>query len=123
MRFPTGNSFAHRMTIMALVASSVASATLMAAFLALRFGEFAHQLESRLSTLANIVGQNSTAALLFDDRTAAVEVLHALEAEGSVVSACLYGQTGGCSPSTSVGARITIAPRRSAISRRPHPGW
>jgi diguanylate cyclase (GGDEF)-like protein len=82
------------MTIMALVASSVASATLMAAFLAFDTVSSHTQLESRLSTLANIVGQNSTAALLFDDRTAAVEVLHALEAEGSVVSACLYGETG-----------------------------
>jgi diguanylate cyclase (GGDEF)-like protein len=94
MRLPGGNSFAHRMTIMALVASSVASATLMAAFLAFDTVSSHTQLESRLSTLANIVGQNSTAALLFDDRTAAVEVLHALEAEGSVVSACLYGETG-----------------------------
>lgn len=94
MRLPGGNSFAHRMTIMALVASSVASATLMAAFLAFDTVSSHTQLESRLSTLANIVGQNSAAALLFDDRTAAVEVLHALEAEGSVVSACLYGQSG-----------------------------
>jgi diguanylate cyclase (GGDEF)-like protein len=94
MRFPTGNSFAHKMTIMALLASSVASATLMAAFLAYDSVNSHTQLESRLSTLANIVGQNSTAALLFDDRAAAVEVLQALEAERSVVSACLYGQSG-----------------------------
>jgi len=94
MRFPGGNSFAHRMTIMALVASSVSSATLMAAFLAFDTVSAHTQLESRLSTLANIVGQNSAAALVFDDRTAAVEVLRALEAERSVVLACLYGQTG-----------------------------
>jgi diguanylate cyclase (GGDEF)-like protein len=89
MRIPTGNSFAHRMTIMALVASSVASATLMAAFLGFDSMSARTQLENRLSTLGNIVGQNS-AALEFDDRAAAMEVLGALEAERSVVSACLY---------------------------------
>ncbi|MGC2300351.1 MAG: diguanylate cyclase [Acidobacteriaceae bacterium] len=94
MRLPTGNSFAHRMTILALLASSVASATLMGALLAYDSVSSHEQLQNRLSTLANIVGQNSTAALLFDDRAAAMEVLQALQAEGSVVSACLYGQTG-----------------------------
>lgn len=94
MRFPAGNSFAHRMTIMALMASSLASATLMAAFLAFDSMSSHMQQQSRLSTLADIVGQNSAAALMFDDRPAAVEVLQALEAEGSVVSACLYGQGG-----------------------------
>jgi len=82
MRLPTGNSFAHRMTILALLASSVASATLMGALLAYDSVSSHEQLENRLSTLANIVGQNSTAALLFDDRAAAMEVLQALQAEG-----------------------------------------
>jgi diguanylate cyclase (GGDEF)-like protein len=82
------------MTIMALVASSVASATLMAAFLGYDSMSAHRQLDGRLSTLANIVGQNSAAALLFEDRAAAVEVLGALEAERSVVSACLYRPSG-----------------------------
>ena len=95
MRSLAGNSFAHRMTMMALLATSVASATLMAAFLGYDSVNAHKQLESRLATLANIVGQNSAAALLFDDRAAAMEVLGALDAERSVVSACLYGPTGG----------------------------
>jgi len=93
MRFP-GSGFAHRMTLLALLASSVSSATLMAAFLGFDSVSARRQLESRLSTLANIVGQNSAAALLFDDRAAAVEVLGAVAAERSVVSACLYEQSG-----------------------------
>src|ERR1039458_5373244 len=94
MRFPVRTSFAHRMTILALLASSVSSATLMGAFLEFDSVTTHRQLENRLSTLANIVGQNSAAALLFDDRAAAMEVLGALEAERSVVSACLYGSSG-----------------------------
>jgi diguanylate cyclase (GGDEF)-like protein len=94
MRIPTGNSFAHRMTIMALIASSVASATLLTAFLGYDLVSAHRQLGNRLATLGNIVGQNSAAAVEFDDRAAANEVLGALEAERSVVSACLYGGSG-----------------------------
>src|SRR6266702_893630 len=52
------------------------------------------QLDSRLATLADVIGQNSTAALDFSDRKAAAEVLDALRREPSVVSACLYDTTG-----------------------------
>ncbi len=93
MRSPGSRSFAHRMTLLALLTSSVASATLMAAYLGYDSVNTRRQLESRLSTLANIVGQNSAAALLFEDRAAAIEVLGALEAEPAVVVACLYGQS------------------------------
>ena len=81
------------MTLLALLTSSVACATMLAAYLGYDSVNTRRQLESRLATLANIVGQNSTAALLFDDRAAAIEVLGALGAERSVVSACLYGQS------------------------------
>jgi diguanylate cyclase (GGDEF)-like protein len=47
-----------------------------------------------LTSLADIVGQNSAAALVFDDQAAAGEVLQALRAETSVVSACLYRSSG-----------------------------
>jgi diguanylate cyclase (GGDEF)-like protein len=52
------------------------------------------QLNQRLTTLADIIGQNSTAALDFNDRKAAAEVLQALASEPSVVSACLYDRAG-----------------------------
>jgi diguanylate cyclase len=48
------------------------------------------ELDSRLDTLADVIGQNSTAALDFNDRKAAAEVLGALRREQPVVSACLY---------------------------------
>ena len=81
MRILTGNNFAYKMTLLALLASSMAVATLMATFLAFDSISSRVQLQSRLSTLAEIVGQNSTAALNFEDRDAAVEVLQALRAE------------------------------------------
>lgn len=48
------------------------------------------ELDSRLATLADVIGQNSTAALDFNDRRAATEVLAALRREQPVISACLY---------------------------------
>jgi diguanylate cyclase (GGDEF)-like protein len=51
-------------------------------------------LQSHLATTADVVGQNSTAALTFHDATAASEVLAALRAEAPIVSACLYNASG-----------------------------
>jgi diguanylate cyclase (GGDEF)-like protein len=51
-------------------------------------------LDSRLATLADVIGQNSTAALDFNDRKAAAEVLGALRREPQVVLACLYDTRG-----------------------------
>jgi diguanylate cyclase len=129
MRIPTGNSFAHRMTILALLASSVASARLMTAFLGYDSMNAHRQLENRLATLANIVGQNSAAALVFDDRTAAMEVLGALDAERSVVSACLYSPSGTLFAEYQRGAGVhdcpaqyragmAAAPERVTVSRK-----
>ena len=81
MRFPSGVSFAHKMALMAVLASAMAAAVLIASFLAPDLVSAHSQLQGRLSTLADIVGQNSTAALNFDDRDAAMEVLAALLAE------------------------------------------
>jgi len=123
MRFLTGTSFAHKMTMMALLASSVASATLMAVFVAYDSMNAHTQLENRLSTLANIVGQNSAAALLFDDRPAAMEVLQALQAEGSVVSACLYGQSGQLFADYQRGAGVDPCPSRKGRQAGPARGF
>ena len=51
-------------------------------------------LDTRLATLADVIGQNSTAALDFSDRKAATEVLGALQRELPIVSACLYDSRG-----------------------------
>lgn len=51
-------------------------------------------LDQRLTTLADVIGQNSTAALDFNDRKAAQEVLEALRSEPAIISACLYDQRG-----------------------------
>jgi diguanylate cyclase (GGDEF)-like protein len=87
-------TFSQKMTLMALLASSVALGTLMLTFLVLDRISSHSLLQSRLATLGEVVGQNSTAALNFNDPTAAVEVLEALHAEPPIVSACLYDLSG-----------------------------
>jgi PAS domain S-box-containing protein len=95
MRLLPHTSFAHKITLIGLLASSMASATLTATFLAYDHISFHAQLKRRLSTLADVVGENSVAALLFDDRRAATEVLQAFHADPPILSACLYTQAGG----------------------------
>src|SRR5688500_3577777 len=44
--------------------------------------------------LAQVIGTNCTAALLFDDRKSAEETLSAVRARPSIVFACIYDKTG-----------------------------
>jgi diguanylate cyclase (GGDEF)-like protein len=94
MRPLRGPTFAHKMTLMALLASTMALGTLMTAFLVFDTISSRSLLQSRLSALGDVVGQNSTAALNFNDRTAAVEVLEGLRAEPPILTACLYDVPG-----------------------------
>ena len=48
----------------------------------------------QVSTLAKVIAANSTAALAFDNREDAQEVLSSLRAEKHIVAGCLYGKEG-----------------------------
>ena len=129
MRMRLGDHFAFKMTLMALLASAMAAGTLLGAFLVFDSISSRAQLQRRLTTLADVVGQNSTAALNFEDHAAAGEVLQALRAEPPVVSACLYDVSGrlfasyqrtpgldGCATELREGARIERG--RASLTRR-----
>src|SRR6185436_1922594 len=62
--------------------------------LTLDFFRFRREMVTDLRTLADIIAQNSTAALSFEDAAAAQETLAALGAKRSVLAAALYGQKG-----------------------------
>jgi len=55
---------------------------------------FRQGMVSNLSTLAEIVGNNSTAALDFNDRKGAEETLFGLRAEPSIMAAAVYNAEG-----------------------------
>jgi len=87
-------SLAANITAVVLLASCVALAAFSIASVVINRKNSIAQLEARLSTLADIIGQNSTAALDFSDRDAATEVLQALKKEPHIASACLYDVSG-----------------------------
>jgi signal transduction histidine kinase len=64
-----------------------------------------------LSTLADIIASNSTAALAFNDRQAALETLTAVEAKPQILAVCLYG------PDDSLFVKVTA--REEPIPARP----
>jgi PAS domain S-box-containing protein len=77
----------------------VATATILllvvgVGILAYEFIAFRNNLVRKTSTLSLIIGQNSTAALAFDDPKTATEVLSALRAEPNVRLACIYDRAG-----------------------------
>jgi signal transduction histidine kinase len=90
----------------------LASAGLIVADFARSRGELAHDLAS----LADVLAQNSTAALAFDDATAARETLASLAARPAIVAAGLYKPDGRLfagyrRPERRAARRVVLPPR------------
>src|SRR5712692_11694649 len=77
-----------------LLTSGVVLLLACGTFLAYELLTFRQTMVRNLSTLAQVIAANSTAALAFDNRTDATEVLSALSAERHIVAAGLYDNTG-----------------------------
>ncbi|MFO1351640.1 MAG: CHASE sensor domain-containing protein [Gammaproteobacteria bacterium] len=99
MRFLQSLSVTRKLlAIMLITAFSVAS--LMAVIIVIN--ETLNQKRSihenrieQLTTLADVVGSRSTAALTFDDPNAALENLNALRADPNILSAAIFNRAGG----------------------------
>jgi PAS domain S-box-containing protein len=81
------------MTVILLTSGAVLLLT-CASFLAYDFFTFRQVMMRQLTTLGEIIATNSTAALAFDSRDDAMEILNALKAERHVVDAALYDESG-----------------------------
>lgn len=79
--------------IILLTTCAVLSLTCTAYF-AYEFFTFRHTTIRQLSTLGQIIASNSTAALAFDSREDAKEILSAIKADKHIVAACLYDAEG-----------------------------
>ena len=90
----SASTIAHKIVVVVLLASSLALCTLTLAFLVFDGVSSRALSQNRLATLADVVGQNSTAAIIFNDSTAAREVLEALRAEPHIAVGCLYDLSG-----------------------------
>jgi diguanylate cyclase (GGDEF)-like protein len=88
------NSLTFNITGIVLLASSVALGTYAATLLLLDRRSSIAALDGQLVTLADVIGQNSTTSIAFDDRPAAGQVLEALRHDDPIVSGCLYDLSG-----------------------------
>ncbi|MGA2593861.1 MAG: response regulator [Bryobacteraceae bacterium] len=77
-----------------MLTSTVALLLACSTFLAYELITYRETATRRLSTVAQIIAENSTAALAFDDRRSAGETLAALRADLRMVSACIYTKDG-----------------------------
>jgi signal transduction histidine kinase/DNA-binding response OmpR family regulator len=87
-------SIKRKLTLVTMVTSSAALLVACALFAAYDYVTFRQGLVKELSIMADIVGGNSTAALSFDDRETASQVLQRLQVEESVITAILLDAEG-----------------------------
>ena len=83
-----------KLMLVILLTSSLALLLMGSGLIAYELITFRRALAANIGVLADIVGSNSTAALAFDDRKSAREILGALAAEPQITSAAIYDQNG-----------------------------
>src|SRR5215471_11508501 len=88
-------SIRRKQLLIIMLTSSIALLLACTAFTAYELITFRTGMVRNLSTLAEIVGNNTAAALDFTDATAASETLSALKAEPDIIGACVYAPRGG----------------------------
>ncbi len=85
-------SIKRKLTVITVVASTVALLLVSAGFIIYELSTYRQMLRRDLSTLAEVIGNQSTAALSYDDAEAAEEILAALRAKKHITAAALYKQ-------------------------------
>jgi PAS domain S-box-containing protein len=83
-----------KLMLVILLTSSFALLLMGSALITYELVTFRRTLAADMGVLANIVGSNSTAALAFQDRKNAQEILAALSAEAQITAAAIYDETG-----------------------------
>jgi PAS domain S-box-containing protein len=87
-------SIRRKLTRLMMLTSTTTALLVCLGFVISDLVDLRHRLADDLSTLAQVVGSNSTVALTFGDRQGAGEVLGALRAKPSIVAAGIYTETG-----------------------------
>jgi signal transduction histidine kinase len=104
-----------KLTLIMMLTSSLALLLACAAFITYELLQFRGAAAAELATLGDVIAANETAALAFDDRTAAAEILGGLRADQHVIAAALYTGEGALFASyqrTGTGVSLPSAPRR-----------
>ena len=88
-------SIKHKLTAVIMLTSCVVLLIASTGFVTSELVTARRAIVQELSTIAAIIGNNSTAALVFDDQASAEETLSALSAKPNVVSAYIFRKTDG----------------------------
>lgn len=83
-------SIKRKLMLIMMTASTVGLLLISAAFVTYELFTFQQSMTRDFSTLAQTIGNQSTAAVTYDDKAAAEEILGALSANGHIVAACIY---------------------------------
>src|ERR1700724_4367388 len=83
-----------KLMVVILLTSGFAILLMGSALITYELVTFRSALTNNIEVLAQIIGSNSTAALAFDDRENANEILRALAAENQITAAAIYDRTG-----------------------------
>jgi hypothetical protein len=81
-------SIQRKLTWIIMTTSSLALLCASAGFIAYEMVSFRRALTKEVTTAADVIAANSTAALAFGDRRAAEEILRALRADERLLAAC-----------------------------------
>ena len=112
-------SIKRKLTAIIMIASTVALLLVSAGFVTYELVTFRQTMTRDLSTLAEIIGNQSTAALTYEDQKVAKEILAALSAKKHIVAAALYDKDGRLLASYSRGNNPAISfpsrPERQAL--------
>jgi signal transduction histidine kinase/ActR/RegA family two-component response regulator len=83
-----------KLMLVILLTSGFAILLMGTALIFYEVGTFRRALTGNIEVLGQIIGSNSTAALAFDDRENANEILRALAAENQITAAAIYDRNG-----------------------------
>jgi signal transduction histidine kinase/ActR/RegA family two-component response regulator len=83
-----------KLMVVILLTSGFAIILMGSALITYELVTFRSALTNNIEVLAQIIGSNSTAALAFDDRQNASEILRALAAENQITAAAIYDRNG-----------------------------
>jgi signal transduction histidine kinase/ActR/RegA family two-component response regulator len=103
-----------KLMLVMLLTSSVALLLMGSAVIAYELVTFRRALTVNIDVLAKIIGSNSTAAVAFDDRKSAQEILGALSAEHQITAAAIYDKSGrifASFPETIATSQFPVRPR------------
>ena len=94
MRWLAGSSITRKLTLIIMATTVVALLLASGAEIASNYLRMRQELPPRMEVLAEIIGENSTASIMFDTPSDAEEVLSALKAEPHIISARIYATDG-----------------------------